>query len=97
MCLKLWAECFSSDQSASEDLTTFEFKALRYFRKNKNIIIQKADKGKNIVILDTTLYISAIEEISRDHTKFSILDILTDKEIIYITNLEKRIISISSS
>ena len=82
--------------SPSEDLTMFEFKALRHFPINKYIAIQKADKGKNIVILDKTSHISAIEEILIGHTKFSNLDILTGKEIIYITNFEKRIILISS-
>ena len=56
-------------------------------------MIQKADKGNTIVILDKISYISAIEEILNDHTKFSNLDIPAGKEINYITNLEKRISS----
>ena len=58
--------------------------------KNKNIVIQKADKD---YYLDKIPYISAIEEILNDHTKFSNLDIPAGKEINYITNLEKRITS----
>ena len=61
--------------------------------KNKNIVIQKADKGNTIVILDNISYISAIKEILNDHTKFSNLDIPAGKEINHITNLEKRITS----
>ena len=45
-------ESFSRDQSPSENLAESEFKALRYLSKNKNIVIQKADKGNTIVILD---------------------------------------------
>ena len=45
-------EGFSRDQSPSENLTASEFKALRHLSKNKNIVIQKADKGNTIVILD---------------------------------------------
>ena len=86
-------ESFSSDQSPSENLTASEFKALRHLSKNKNIVIQKADKGNTIVILDKISYISAIEEILNDHTKFSNLDIPAVKEINHITNLEKRISS----
>ena len=56
-------------------------------------MIQKADKGNTIVILDKISYISAIEEILNDLTKFSNLDIPAGKEISYITNLEKRISS----
>ena len=65
----------SSDQSPSENLTVSEFKALRHLSKNKNIVIQKADKDNTIVILDKISYISAIEEILNDLTKFSNLDI----------------------
>ena len=56
-------ESFSSEQSPSENLTASEFKALRHLSKNKNIIIQKADKGDTIVILDKISYMSVIEEI----------------------------------
>ena len=73
--------------------TSSEFKALRNLSKNKNIFIQKTNKGNTIVILDKISYISAIEEILNDHTKFSNLDIPAGKEINYITNLEKKITS----
>ena len=43
--------------------------------------------------LDTISYISAIEEILNNHTKFSNFDIPAGKEINDITNLEKRITS----
>ena len=75
------------------NLTESEFKALRHLPKNKNIVIQKADKGNTIVILDKICYICAIEEILNDHTKFSNLEIPAGKEINYITNLEKKITS----
>ena len=68
-------------------------KALRNLSKNKDIVIQKAEKGNIIVIVDKISYISAIEEILNDHTKFSNLDIPAGKEINYITRLEKRITS----
>ena len=86
-------ESFSRDQSPSENLTESEFKALKHLSKNKNIVIQKADKGNTIVILDKISYIRAIEEILNDHTKFSNLEIPAGKEINYITNLEKKITS----
>ena len=76
-----------------EDKYKDEFKALRHLPKNKNIVIQKADKGNIIVILDKIFYISATEEILSDHTKFSNLHSPAGKEINYIANLEKRITS----
>ena len=57
-------------------------------------MIQKADKGNTIVIIDKISYISAIEEALNDHTKISNLDNLAGKEINYITNLEERITSL---
>ena len=41
-------------------------------------------------MLDTTSYISAIEEILNDCPKFSKLDILVGKEISHKTKLEKK-------
>ena len=73
-------ESFSSDQNPSENLTSSELEALRNLSKNKNIFIQKADKG-NIVILHKSSHINAIEEILNDHTKFSNLNTPTGKEI----------------
>ena len=49
--------------------------------KNKNITIQKAGKGNTTAILDKRYYISAIEEILNDNSKFSKVDIPAGKEI----------------
>ena len=61
--------------------------------KNKVIVIQKADKDKIVVILDKCSYISAIEEILNDNSKFSKLGIPNGKEINHIVNLDKKITS----
>ena len=45
------------------------------------------------MILDKCCYISAIEEIVNDNSKFSKLDIPAGKEINHLVNLEKRIFS----
>ena len=84
---------FSSDKNPPENLTPSEFKALKHLSKNKNIAIQKADKGNTVVILDKCSYISGIEEILNDNSKFSKVDIPAGKEINRIVNLEKRISS----
>ena len=80
---------FSSDQDPPENLTPSEFKVCQ---KTKNIVIQKADKGNTLMILDKCSYISRMEEILNDNSKFSKLDIpAAGKEIKHIINLEKRI------
>ena len=76
-----------------ENLTPSEIKSLKRLSKNKNIVIQKVDKGSTVVILDKCSYISAIEEVLNDNSKFSKLDIPAGKEINLIVNLEKRITS----
>ena len=86
-------ESFSNDKKTSETVTASELKALRYLSKNKSIVIQKADEGNTIVILDKISYISVIWKILDDYTKFSNFDIPAGKEINHATNLEKRITS----
>ena len=84
---------FSSVRDLAENLTSNQFQALKYFLKKKNIVIQKEDKGNNVVILDKYSYVSAIEEILNDNGKFSKLDIPAGKDINNIIDLEKRITS----
>ena len=69
---------FSSDKDPPENVTPSEFKALKRLSKNKNVVIQKADKGNTVAILDKCSYISAIEEILNDNSKFS--KMLTSKK-----------------
>ena len=72
---------FSSDREPPENLTSSEFKALKRLSKNKDIVVQKGDKGNTVLILDKCSYISAIEEILSDRSKFSKLDITAGNEI----------------
>ena len=46
----------------------------RNFRKNKDIVITKPDKGNGVAILDRKLYNNAIEEIILDTSKFEKLN-----------------------
>ena len=86
-------QTFSSDQHPPEKLTLSEFKAFKSLSKNKKvyIVIQKADNGNTLVILDKCSYISTMEEILNDNSKFYKLGIPAGKEIKHIINLEKRI------
>ena len=61
--------------------------------QNRDIEIQKADKGNAVVILDKCSYVSTLEEFLNDNSKFSKLDIPGGKEVNLIVNLEKRITS----
>ena len=73
---------FYSDRHPPENITSSEFKALKRLSKNKDIVIQKADKGKTVVILEKCSYISAIEGILYDNSKFSKFDVPAGKGLI---------------
>ena len=73
---------FFSDRDPPENLTP-EFKVLKCLSKNN--IIQKADKGNTVVILDKSSYMSG-----NNSSRFSKLDIPAGKKI---NDIEKRITS----
>ena len=47
----------SSDRDPPENLPPSEYTALKHLSKNKNVVIQKADKGITVVILDINVLI----------------------------------------
>ena len=51
-----------------------QYRVLWNFRKNKDIVITKPDKGNGVVILDWKLYNNAVEEIISDTSKFENLN-----------------------
>ena len=65
---------FVNDKSLPENLSSSEFKKLQSFTKNNNIVIQKADKGNTVVILDKNSYLESVENILKDNSKFLKMD-----------------------
>ena len=61
---------YNKKEHKFDNISDEEYAAFLNLMKNENIIIQKADKGNNIVILDKTDYIEKIEEILSNETKF---------------------------
>ena len=58
--------------------------------RNKKIVIQKADKGNTVVIIDKEKYIQGVKNIISDSSKFIPLNILPDDYINYIGSVEKK-------
>ena len=85
---------FCKDKNPPGNLTNHEFQALKDLINNKNIVIQKADKGNIVVILDKTSYTEKVGEILKDLSKFEKIEIPHGKDINYIINLEKKFKSI---
>ena len=75
-------------------LSKSEFLALKQLSKNKQLVIQKADKGNSVVLLNRTDYIQKMNSIVSDRTKFIPLDIKKGKELSFMEKCERTIRSI---
>ena len=71
-----------------DNLTDEEFSALKSLTLNKDLIIQKADKGNAVVILNRTSYVERMNDILSDQSKFKPIDIKEGKEIRFIEQKE---------
>ena len=81
--IKIVSYCFSPE---NEPLT-----------KQKNIIMQKADKGNTVVILDKESYIEKMKELLSDTSKFECLEIPPDKYMDFVINSRDKIKNILKS
>ena len=77
---KLWDTAFSSFDTfkrnkPKNNLSEIASQALNSLLQNKDIIIQKADKGNTIVVIDKDAYKKKMKAIISDHSKFEKLDI----------------------
>ena len=55
-----------------------EFLALENLHRNKNIVIQKSDKDKSLVIVDKADYLDKMENLLSNTQKFEKLDLKND-------------------
>ena len=86
--------CFSSFENSKfkdklnithSSLKFYELKALKNLSSRKDIIIQKADKGNSVVILNKKNYIKRVTEILSDIDKFKKMNAKPGKELIYVS------------
>ena len=71
-----------------------EHLALKDLIKNRDLAIQKADKGNTVVILNKNDYISEMKVILSDSPKFQKLSIDQNKVLNHIIHMENRIIDV---
>ena len=71
-----------------------EFKALHNLHKQKPLVIQKADKGKSVVIAKKNACTSKIKEIICEISKFEQIDIKEDKQLNILLKSEKKVIEL---
>ena len=82
------------DKNIDRNLSKEEHFALNTLVKNKDLIIQKADKGNTVVILNKKDYNLKMKKILSDTSKFQKLSIDQNKVLNHIVNMENRIVSV---
>ena len=74
-----------------QNLSQEELAALTNLSKNKDIVIQKSDKGNSVVIVDEDIYIKRMGNLLSDQRKFEKVTLKNDTLLNFVVNQEKRI------
>ena len=92
---RLRESAFSSDKDTGktleENLPKEEFDALKILLKKKDIIVQNADKGNTVVILNRKGYVCKMKSILNDKSKFQKVYIDHDKILNHLFHMENRV------
>ena len=75
----------------AQHLSKKEFVTLKNLSQNKQIVIQKSDKGNSIVIVDRDKYTERMENFLKGQNKFQKIALKDDNFLNSITSQEKRI------
>ena len=86
-------DSFNNNKMRS-NLSKEELKALHNLRKQKHLVIQKADKGNTVFITEKNAYINKMKEIVSDTTKFEQINIEEDKQLNFLLKSEKKVIDL---
>ena len=76
------------NKRAEKNISTAEFNALLGLSKRNDLVIQKSDKGNNVVILPKHIYIEKVSDILLDNTKFRKLKVHKNNPLRNILNKE---------
>ena len=74
---------------SQKNLSKQEIKALNNLIKNKDIVIQIANKGNNVVILNRSDYISNLTKILEDTSKFKRVNVEKGKASNHLIHMEE--------
>ena len=78
------------NNNVPQHLSKEEFLALQNLLKNKNIFIQKSDKGNSVVVLDKADYLDKIDNLLNDTRKFEKINLKNDGILNFAIKQEKR-------
>ena len=79
------------NKNSQQSLSKQELAALASLSKNKDIVIQKSDKGNSVVIVDKETYIKRMENLLSDQRKFERVTLKNDAFLNFVVNREKGI------
>ena len=79
------------NKNPQQNLSKEELAALTNLSKNKDIVIQKSDKGNSVVIVDKDTYIKRMENLLSDQRKFEKVTLRNHAFLNFVINQEKRI------
>ena len=82
---------------SEKNLSKEEVKALNNLVENKDIVIQKTDKGNNVIILNRSDYISKLSKILEDTSKFKWVNVKEGRALNHLIHMEERIIRLLKS
>ena len=91
--MKFSFDSFNNNKMRS-NLSKEELKALHNLRKQKHLVMQKADKGNTVVITEKNVYINRMKEIISDTTKFEQINIEQEKQLNFLLKSEKKVIDL---
>ena len=80
---------FSDNCKFENNLSAEEINSLKALMRNKNIIIQKADKGNTVVVTDKEKHIEGVKLAISDSNKFVQINTTPGKYFSYFVNVEK--------
>ena len=79
------------NNNVPQHLSKEEFLALQNLRKNKNIVIQKSDKGNSVVVVDKADYLDKMDNLLNDTRKFEKINLKNDGILNFAINQQKRV------
>ena len=77
------------NKNPQQSLSKEELAALTNLSKNKDMVIQKSDKGNSVVIVDKDTYIKRMENLLRGQRKFEKVTLKSDAFLNFVVNQEK--------
>ena len=86
-----------NNKSPQQNLSKEELAALASLSKNKDIVIQKSDKGHSVVIVDKETYIKRTDNLLNDQRKFERVTLNNGAFLNFVVNQEKCIDTISKN